>query len=393
MKILIATFGTRGDVEPFVHLSRVARERGHEVTVLTTEEFHDSFDTSVHHVALPGSVRELIAQTNASPLAASRIFTTVIKPLMVAGMNKLMAEADRVSPDIIVYHPKIVAAPLVASKVGAVAVQAEFAPITVPTATFASAGFGTYSLGLLNRVSYGIVNFGSRQIFARELATLRREWGVDPAPVATIVAVSPTLVPQPSDYPSSAWITGQWNEKQPPTPLDEKVRSFCAKPTIAVTFGSMVPRPGVVPTIIASARRLGLRTLFIGGWSGIDAAVRDDAEVMTIDAISHDEVFPLCELVIHHGGAGTTHAAARAGVPQWIVPVLADQPWWKAAMEKLGIEVGMKATRSVSVETITKAIAGRSSVADQAKLIAAGMSSEDGCANAVNLLESLADAS
>lgn len=389
MKILLATFGTRGDVEPFVHLAREATARGYEVAVLTTEEFRDSFDASVHHVSLPGSVKELIAQTQASPLEASRIFASVIKPMMVAGMKTLQHEADRFKPDAIVFHPKIVAAPLVAARVGAAAIQVEFAPITVPTADFASAGFGTYSLGPFNKFTYSIVNVGSRQLFAKEMATLQREWGVTPATVSTIIAASPTLVRRPSDYPDSAVISGQWNASQPTSIIDKAVSAYCAEPTIAVTFGSMIPPRGAVAAIISAARSEGLRTLVIGGWSGIEAEYRDDDMVLALDSIAHDSVFPLCEIVVHHGGAGTTHAAARAGVPQWIIPVLADQPWWRAATVALGIGVPVKPTKRITENVARAAIRVRSAATIRAHEIAADISAENGCATAVDYIESV----
>lgn len=389
MKILIATFGTRGDVEPFVHLSRAASDRGHSVTVLATEEFRGSFGTGIEHVALPGSVRKLIEQTHASPLAASRIFASVIKPLMVAGMGVLYDVANRVRPDVIIYHPKIVAAPLVAATVGAVAIQTEFAPITVPTSEFASAGFGTYSLGFLNRATYALVNFGSRQIFAKELDALRKKWGVTQAPTSTIVAVSPSLVSRPDDYPANAWISGQWiHSNQKPSP-DDNIATFCEQPTIVVTFGSMVPPRGTIAAIIAGARSLGLRTLLIGGWSGLELSVISDADVMAVDEIAHDAVFPLCELVVHHGGAGTTHAAARAGVPQWIIPVLADQPWWKAATLIRGIGIGAKAPKAISADAAAAVIAKRSTASVNAKNLGVAIAREDGCANALDIVESL----
>lgn len=389
MKILMATFGSRGDVEPFVNLSREAFAKGHEVSVLTTAEFGHDFDSAVHHVALPGSVKDLIAQTQASPLEATRIFSTVIKPLMIEGMKTLLGEATRFQPDVIVFHPKIVAAPLVAARVGAVAVQVEFAPITVPTSEFASAGFGTYSLGPFNKLTYSIVNGGSRQLFAKELAALRAELGVKPAAVSTVIAASPTLVPRPTDYPQSAVITGQWSATAPQLPVDDRVSTFCSKPTIAVTFGSMIPPASAVKAIITAARREDLQVLLIGGWSGIEADYRDDAMVLALDSIPHESVFPLCELVVHHGGAGTTHAAARAGTPQWIVPILADQPWWRAATVLRGIGVSGGSAKRLTVDTATKAIRARFTLGARAKQIAASIARENGCRDTIDYLEGL----
>ncbi|MEY4476693.1 MAG: hypothetical protein RJA31_197 [Actinomycetota bacterium] len=388
MKIFLATMGTRGDIEPFVHLATAALNRGDSVTAMATAEFKNEFDPRVNFVALPGSIRDLVEQTKASPAVAAKIFSRVIKPVMVDGMDILFTTAKLAKPDVIVFHPKIVAAPLVASAVNAVAVQVEFAPITVPTSAFASAGVGRYSLGRLNRLTYSLVNRGSAQLFATELRQRARDWGASPAPVTTVIAVSPALVHRPNDYAASAFVTGQWASDRVDA-VSQQILDFCQVPTVAINFGSMTQSNETIATLIDGIREQGRRVLLIGGWSGADSSFTNSNDLLAVSAVDHNAVFPLCEAIVHHGGAGTTHAVARAGRPQWVIPVLADQPWWRDLTVLLGIGVRGVSRRKLTAASVHKELEKLLSLQVRAKEVSSAMAGENGVDATLRLCDSL----
>lgn len=102
-------------------------------------------------------------------------------------------------------------------------------------------------------------------------------------------------------------------------------------------FGSMksgdaVKRGGMV---VAAARRNGLKTLVAEGWGGIEipAAARG-GDVLVRKSVPHDLVLPRAAAAIHHGGAGTVPAVARAGIPSVMVPFIADQPFWGRVLQR-----------------------------------------------------------
>lgn len=98
--------------------------------------------------------------------------------------------------------------------------------------------------------------------------------------------------------------------------------------------------------VIDAARAHGLGVLALTGWGGL--AVPDGCrgpDVLAVRAAPLDAVLPAAVLVVHHGGAGTSHTVARAGIPSVIVPFAADQPFWGARLHQRG---GCGTTHSLS---------------------------------------------
>jgi UDP:flavonoid glycosyltransferase YjiC (YdhE family) len=113
-------------------------------------------------------------------------------------------------------------------------------------------------------------------------------------------------------------------------------------PPIYVGFGSMpVPDPdALVSTIGQVCGGLGERALVSAGWNDFDGAGSDSVRV--VGPVDHNKVFPQCRAVVHHGGAGTTSAALRAGKPSLVCWVGSDQPFWGAHLERLGAGASMR---------------------------------------------------
>ncbi|OZD03762.1 hypothetical protein CH275_16305 [Rhodococcus sp. 06-235-1A] len=113
-------------------------------------------------------------------------------------------------------------------------------------------------------------------------------------------------------------------------------------------FGSMpVPDPAALLRMIEHVcRRLGVRALVCAGWSDLDGAEsvadRSNPDIMIVDSVDHASVFPRCMAAVHHGGAGTTAASARAGLPTLVCWFSADQPFWGAALRRIGAGASIK---------------------------------------------------
>jgi UDP:flavonoid glycosyltransferase YjiC (YdhE family) len=161
-------------------------------------------------------------------------------------------------------------------------------------------------------------------------------------------------------------------------------------PPIYVGFGSMAPADAERLTGIAveALARVGRRGLIVGGWAGLGRAVGSD-RVLVTDAIPHDWLFPRMAAVVHHGGAGTTAAGLRAGVPTVAVPFFAEQPFWASRVHALGAGPRPIPRRRLTVDRLADAM--RVAVEDDGIRARAGrlgeqIRAEDGVGRAVELL-------
>ncbi|MCP4593378.1 MAG: glycosyltransferase family 1 protein, partial [bacterium] len=149
------------------------------------------------------------------------------------------------------------------------------------------------------------------------------------------------MAPKPSDWGEQAHVTGYWfldhvSDWQPPADLVRFLES--GPPPVYVGFGSMMSRRAEQTTRITldALKQSGQRGLIATGWGALSQSDLPD-EVFLIESVPHDWLFPRTAAVVHHGGAGTTGAGLRAGVPGIVVPFGGDQPFWARRVEALGV--------------------------------------------------------
>jgi UDP:flavonoid glycosyltransferase YjiC (YdhE family) len=142
--------------------------------------------------------------------------------------------------------------------------------------------------------------------------------------------------------------------------------------------------------IVTAARAHGLRVLLVTGWGGLalPAGTRG-ADVLAVRSAPFDAVLPGATLAVHHGGAGTSHAVARAGVPAVVVPVTADQPFWAAQLHRQGIAAAPVPLRRLSADTLVPAMRDALSRRGRAAEVGRIMRREHGVQQALDVLESL----
>lgn len=238
MKILLLTAGTRGDVEPFLALARAAGARGHSVRTAIPD--NSGTDTSgLDTVSLGMDFAQLISDQGVSPGMAAKSFRTVIRP---AAVEQILAFA----PDVVVYHPKVLSAPIAAERLGIPSVLVETIPSFTATREFPIPILTRTSLGPLNRPSYRLAG-AAKLMFKRELAAAVED--LPPVPrtgstgSATLIPISPLLLQRPADWPGTVHLTGHWTGG--PTPAveaDTELADFLEDGDfIYAGFGSMKP--------------------------------------------------------------------------------------------------------------------------------------------------------
>ena len=332
-------------MEPFLCLARAAQDAGHQVRVAVPDSAE--IDTrGMDSVSLGISFADLSESLAGGGLAAMRAFRERIRPAMSRALATAADVAAEWEPQVLLAHPKVLTAPVAAAKLGVPWLAAELTPTLTPTREFPAAGIAARSLGSwLNRLSFRTVGLAAA-MFGSDIRAARKRMGITagrlPPPAATLAAFSPTLVPRPADWPDSTQLTGDWHDPAGQRELEHSLIEFMADPKgfVYAGFGSMTggDPQARAEAILAGARSVGLRVLFATGWGGLMPPTRaagDDLLVM--DSVPHDAVLPRAVVAVHHGGAGTVHATTRAGTPSILVPFLADQPFWAAQLQRIGL--------------------------------------------------------
>ena len=146
------------------------------------------------------------------------------------------------------------------------------------------------------------------------------------------------LLPTPADWPANVCLCGQWLARSPAWTPPPALANFLAagEAPVYIGFGSMTgfDNARLLDALIEAIA--GRRALFHPGWSGIDPKALPD-NLLAIGDTPHDWLFPRTAAVIHHGGSGTSHSAARAGVPSIVTPFAGDQFFWAERLRLAGV--------------------------------------------------------
>lgn len=399
MRILLLTAGTRGDVEPFAILARRAADAGHDVRIALPDNSGADL-TSLDTLSLGVDFTRVIAAQGVSPLRAMQSFRAVVRPLMRAVLLHAARAALEYRPDVVVYHPKILSAPLVADALGVPHVLAEMVPSVTDTGAFPAAGTLPRMTPRLNRLSYRLTAAASG-MFARELDEVRQLIGAKnhlvSDPHATLLPISPAILPPPADWPDTAHMTGPWLAAPHAGDLDSEVSEFIAGgPFVYAGFGSMAAGGDEAAerraeAVVRTTRQHDLRVLVAEGLGGlrVPRPLRG-ADVLVVDSVPHGAVFPHATAAIHHGGIGTVHAAMRAGVPSILVPFIADQPFWGARLHERGLAPRPIRARRLTANRLDRALSSVEQYRARVRDVEAAMADEDGCGRALAVLEGVA---
>lgn len=184
----------------------------------------------------------------------------------------------------------------------------------------------------------------------------------NPERMRVLYGYSRHILPRPDDWPEQVRVTGSWffdqaNEWQPPQSLSDFLAE--GEKPIYIGFGSMLANNAEAFTdiVVEAVRLSGRRAVLATGWGGLRRpAGRLSDQIYVIEAAPHDWLYPRMAMAMHHGGAGTTVAAARAGIPSVFVPFFGDQPFWARRMNELGTAPPALDRRTVTAEQMAQAI-------------------------------------
>ncbi|MBL8583950.1 MAG: glycosyltransferase family 1 protein [Rhizobiaceae bacterium] len=415
MKITILTYGTRGDVEPYLALAVGLRRAGHSVKLVAPSRYAEwvrSYGLDVHVQTVSVDERaqgEITQHGRANRVLHNREWTARLHAWLKQCMDDYWAASA--DADLILQGGFAYGGVDVALRRG-VPIAFLFPHPFRPTREYMSY---TTPLGL---------SVGERYNHLTHRWSLRQAWRTFGPPInqwraerfnlppwpsyqdmmhavpdaPTLYAYSPHVIPKSADWTETDHVTGYWFVEpdvgwQPPV---ETVRFLEAgPPPIYIGFGSMrlIFPEWATKRMLEAVRQSGQRAVISVGAGSALIRLPAPAEIHFIDGMPHRWLFPRMAAIVHHGGAGTTSAVLNAGVPGIIVPIDYDQFGWSRRVRQLGVGLGSRHVATTTAGRLARMI--RRAVEDdglnrRAAALGETIRAERGIDSAIAILESYA---
>lgn len=408
MKITILTYGSRGDVQPFLPLSLGLMAKGHSVKLAAPFRFKKLVEEhGINFVSLAGDPEDLSRRLN----DAGHNFIKMIRELMShaieIGADVWFQTEEACSDADLIIHSftHLVGAHTLAREKNIPDIHIQPFPMFTPTGDYPNVTLPDLRLRSLNRfthlisqkITWWTSKSGFEQVRRRAGSPKRKlYWPFDDDPplfrTPILCAWSPSVIPPSGDWSTRVHVTGYYffstnTTYEPPVELASFLKA--GKPPVCITFGSMVNRDKerIVCIICDALKQTANRGIILSGWSGVKYQSSDNA--FYLEAAPHDWLLPQCKMVVHHGGAGTTAAGLRAGIPNVVVPYTADQPFWGRRVHAIGVGPRPILVKNLSVEKLVCAMAeaDKEAIRKRAQAIGQRIRGEDGVGQAVALIE------
>jgi len=384
MKIGIQTWGSDGDIRPFLALAGGLRSKGHEVSLVVTSvdnkdysSYGREMDFSVSHIGKLTledrafrQFQDKIEGTENSLKQIEIILSYYFNPVI----SEMFAAAERLCKenDVIIGHFIHYPAQTAAEKAGK-----PYASVMLNHAGIYSKHmriYGVPELGKwMNPYWWKLYNFAMDRLIGAEVNKLRIKIGlplVKKIAETVLISKNLNLVAETSaigikqlDWPDYHHVCGVFtipNVAEQWTMPDDLQRFLkTGPPPVYITMGSMLSldtSPGLITeTLVQGALLAGCRTIVQSQWDELPD-FPDHPRIYKIRKVPHQYIFPYCSAVVHHGGAGTTHSAMLHGCPSIVIEHIADQTFFAGELQRLGVAPKVLHRRTLTAPKLAKAI-------------------------------------
>ncbi len=409
-KISILIAGSRGDIEPFIALSKELAPRGYEVQLVAHADFMplaDKYGINIAPIRLSSKdfTAPLMDPPEMNPFTMVRLLRGILEPLLQSILPDVWKHTR--DSDAIISTGTSLWGLDVAEKLQVPHILVGLQPL-LPTEEFPHVSVSDLPQlgGLINKFSYAFINYSCWQAISRSI----NEWRVEqlklPKKIGNftesdvwknqlhLAAYSPLVVPQPLDWTKNATTTGYWrlpaSGYQPPSQLSRFLESSQEKP-IYIGFGSMLYADvkrvaSMVVSALRQSRRRGIISFEEKHLEGIPLS----SNVINVGFVPHDWLFPQLAAVICHGGAGTTAAALTAGIPSMAIEFFGDQLFWGQRIYELGVGLPPIKKKQLSTDKFVRAIEALTSsqnLKTQAMQLGDKLRKENGAEKAARLID------
>jgi UDP:flavonoid glycosyltransferase YjiC (YdhE family) len=415
-RIVVTTWGSLGDLHPYLAIALGLQQRGHDVRVATAEFYRSKIEAlglNFHPVRPDVDVivndRERMQRMMTGRLATVRVVRELLLPVLRDSYHDILHVAE--GADLLLSHLPW-ATRLVAEKTGIPWVSTMITPMGF---------FSTYDGTVMPLMPQGIHRLlGPRVLgalqrcgkwatrpWARPFDRFRTELGLPPtnednplgdshSPLRVLALFSPHFAPPQPDWPPQAIATGfptyDRDEATPPSPELERFLQ-AGPPPIVFTQGisSALIASRFYAESLAAAKALGMRAILVLGKNPANELRDLPADVLSVHYAPFSELFPRCAAVVHHGGIGTTGLALQAGRPTLVVPSAHDQPDNAARVARLGVGSVLPLRRYTAGRAVRalRRLLEEPAVAERAMVLARKLEAEDGVAGACDALEAV----
>lgn len=407
MKIALTTVGSTGDTQPYIALALKLMEAGHQVRVCSHPFHEERFTSRGIDYAVCGPV---VTQERLNDMLDKMISVkNPVKQIRMLMEEAFFEEGERylaqckaatVGFDLAVSHMADFLGQEAVSQNDIPRIGVILAPAAIPT-RYHGVHLGpkiSWTYPLQWRVMNALLASTDRRAmeFLRSLGGTKQNIKRFSAlgPDLNLIAASPLICPTFPDLPAEYTVTGHWPLPEPEFDPPQDLQNFLQKypRPVIVSLGSMGGSHGEELTrkLLAAVKIAGLPAVIQSGYAGLFA---DDApeNVFFAGYVPHDWLFSRGLCVVHHGGAGTSHAATRAGVPSVIIAFIADQPYFAEHLKRIGIAPRMLWHFRFTPQRLAKRIlkvAENRDMQTRAKEIGVQLRAENGLENALLAIES-----
>lgn len=369
MRFLLTSIGSRGDIEPFLAIGEILKNKGHEVTCMFPEQYGVlAIDSGFQFISLGPEFIDMLHSPigrkamggSSSALDKFRSYLQLAKVSKNVNKKMIRLQVEHINSlkvDRIIHNPKVIYPTVWGLKNPGKHLVISPVPYLHYTKGHTHLAFNSNWGTFLNKASYKLAEFGLVQTIMASMKYLninvsRSEVKRELRQTRTIYTISPKLFPRPSDWSPHLSVLGYHErDKTVKWTASEELKIFLSqhKKILFFTFGSMTnPKPDeFTQTIIDVVTDLQIPTIINQGEGGLTKPENfNDPNILFVERVPYDYIFPKMYAVVHHGGSGTTHMALKHACANMVIPHIIDQFLWnKINAEKGAGPLGFKVNK------------------------------------------------
>ena len=370
MQVLLSSIGSRGDVQPILALALELRALGHRARLCVAPNFKDWIELfGLECTPIGPDLKKLTGGTVPSkPVLPSNEQLQKMAEDSVRGQFQVIAGAAQGCDLIVAAGALQIAARSIAEARHIPYVFVAYCPAVLPSLKYPPPKTG-------GQYSYSLPETTNQQLWKENEAEFDERFGAVLNEERAKAGLGPVSSVQRSMFTDRPWLaadesiapafplagmevvqTGAWTLSDQ-TSLPDELEKFLVKgeAPIYLGFGSMRASEQTARMLVEAARTLGLRSILSQGWANLLPGDSQD-DCLSIGDVNHEKLFPRIAGIVHHGGAGTTTAAVRAGRPQVIIPHNYDQFYWAHQVDQLGVGVCGPTRDELTLDTLVQAL-------------------------------------